>query len=91
MLRAEKGYLIIGQETDGTVTPQDLGMGWMVVEGQGRFVGRALASPRPDTARPDRKQLVGCCRTTRTRSCPRAPSSCGRPGRAASRCRWSVT
>ena len=26
VLRAEKGYIIVGQETDGTVTPDDLGL-----------------------------------------------------------------
>ena len=26
VLRAEKGYFIVGQETDGTVTPDDLGL-----------------------------------------------------------------
>jgi sarcosine oxidase, subunit alpha len=56
VLRAEKGYPIVGQETDGTVTPIDLGMDWIVSK-QKSFVGkRSLA--RPDTARPDRKQLV---------------------------------
>ncbi len=56
VLRAEKGYPIVGQETDGTVTPVDLGMNWIVSKAKD-FVGkRSLA--RPDTARPDRKQLV---------------------------------
>ncbi|MFP3607681.1 hypothetical protein, partial [Paraburkholderia sp. SIMBA_053] len=27
VLRAEKGYIIVGQDTDGSVTPHDLGMG----------------------------------------------------------------
>lgn len=58
VLRAEKGYPIIGQDTDGTVTPDDLGLGWAVSKKKPDFVGkRSLA--RPDTARPDRKQLVG--------------------------------
>jgi len=57
VLRAEKGYPIVGQETDGTVTPIDLGMDWIVSK-QKSFVGkRSLA--RSDTARADRKQLVG--------------------------------
>ena len=30
VLRAEKGYIAVGQDTDGTVTPADLGMGRMV-------------------------------------------------------------
>jgi sarcosine oxidase subunit alpha len=58
VLRAEKGYIIVGQETDGTVTPFDLGMGWIVAKAKPDFVGkRSLA--RPDTVRADRKQLVG--------------------------------
>ena len=58
VLRAEKGYIIIGQETDGTVTPQDLGMDW-VVSKQKRFIGSRSFS-RADTARGSgRKQLVG--------------------------------
>jgi sarcosine oxidase, subunit alpha len=58
VLRAEKGFVIVGQETDGTVTPDDLGMGWIVNPSKGDFVGkRSLV--RPDTVRQDRKQLVG--------------------------------
>ena len=56
-LRAEKGYPIVGQETDGTVTPIDLGMDWIVSK-QKSFVGKRSLS-RSDTARSDRKQLVG--------------------------------
>jgi sarcosine oxidase subunit alpha len=57
VLRAEKGYVIVGQETDGTVTPDDLGMGWIVNPSKGDFVGkRSLV--RADTLRKDRKQLV---------------------------------
>lgn len=58
VLRAEKGYVIVGQDTDGTVTPQDLGLDWMVSGAKGDFVGRR-SFRRWDTARPDRKQLVG--------------------------------
>jgi sarcosine oxidase, subunit alpha len=58
VLRAEKGYVIVGQDTDGTVTPDDLGMGWIVNPSKGDFIGkRSLV--RPDTTRSDRKQLVG--------------------------------
>lgn len=58
LMRAEKGYVIVGQETDGTVTPHDLGMSWIVSSKKGDFIGkRSLA--RADTARPDRKHLVG--------------------------------
>ncbi len=58
VLRAEKGYPIIGQDTDGTVTPQDLGMGWAVSKKKPDFIGKRSYA-RADTARPDRKHLVG--------------------------------
>jgi sarcosine oxidase subunit alpha len=58
VLRAEKGYPIIGQDTDGTVTPQDLGLGWAVSKKKPDFVGKRSFS-RTDTSRPDRKHLVG--------------------------------
>ncbi len=61
VLRAEKGYPIIGQDTDGTVTPIDLGMGWAVSKKKDFLGKRSLA--RIDTARADRKQFVGL-RTT---------------------------
>jgi sarcosine oxidase, subunit alpha len=58
VLRAEKGYIIIGQETDGTVTPDDVGLSWAIGRNKPDFVGkRSLA--RPAMAAPDRKQLVG--------------------------------
>ena len=58
VLRAEKGFFIAGQESDGTVTPIDLGMDWIVNWTKGDFIGRRSLS-RSDTARSDRKQLVG--------------------------------
>jgi sarcosine oxidase subunit alpha len=58
VLRAEKGYIIIGQETDGTVTPDDVGLSWAIGKNKPDFVGkRSLA--RPALSAPDRKQLVG--------------------------------
>jgi len=57
VLRAEKGFIIVGQDTDGSVTPIDLGMGGMVAKTKDFLGKRSLA--RSDTARPDRKQLVG--------------------------------
>ncbi|MER7084038.1 glycine cleavage T C-terminal barrel domain-containing protein, partial [Saccharopolyspora kobensis] len=57
VLRAEKGFVIVGQDTDGTVTPHDLGMDW-VVSKRKDFIGKRSFA-RPDTARADRKQLVG--------------------------------
>ncbi len=62
VLRAEKGYAIIGQETDGTVTPGDLGLDWTIGKEKTDFIGkRALALP--DLRRPGRKQLVGLLTT----------------------------
>jgi sarcosine oxidase subunit alpha len=58
VLRAEKGYVIVGQDTDGTVTPGDLGMDWIVSKAKRDFIGkRGLA--RRDVTAADRKQLVG--------------------------------
>jgi len=57
VLRAEKGYIICGQDTDGTVTPQDLGMSWIVSKKK-PFVGQR-SHRRSDATRPDRKHLVG--------------------------------
>jgi sarcosine oxidase subunit alpha len=58
VLRAEKGYIIVGQDTDGTVTAEDLGLGWMVRTDGSDFVGRRSLA-RADLRRPDRRQLVG--------------------------------
>ncbi len=58
VLRAEKGFIIVGQDTDGTVTPDDAGLDWAVGKKKPDFVGkRSLA--RPDIVAPGRKQLVG--------------------------------
>jgi sarcosine oxidase subunit alpha len=57
VLRAEKGFPIVGQDTDGTVTPHDLGMSW-IVSTRKDFVGKRSLR-RPDAVRPDRKHLVG--------------------------------
>ncbi len=58
VLRAEKGYIIVGQDTDGTVTPQDAGLAWAISKKKTDFVGiRGLK--RPDLVAEGRKQLVG--------------------------------
>jgi sarcosine oxidase subunit alpha len=57
VLRAEKGFIIVGQETDGSVTPLDLGMDWIVSKTKD-FVGKRSLT-RPDMLDPERKQLVG--------------------------------
>jgi len=58
VLRAEKGFPIIGQDTDGTITPQDLGMDWVVSKKKADFIGKR-SHARPENTRDDRKQLVG--------------------------------
>jgi sarcosine oxidase subunit alpha len=58
VLRAEKGFVIVGQDTDGTVTPDDLGMSWIVRKDESDFIGRRSLR-RADSLREDRKQLVG--------------------------------
>jgi len=57
VLRAEKGFIIAGQDSDGTVTPADLGMSWALSKSKD-FIGKRSMS-RPDSVRSDRKQLVG--------------------------------
>ncbi|MGY2744134.1 sarcosine oxidase subunit alpha family protein [Arthrobacter sp. UYCu723] len=56
VLRAEKGYPIVGQDTDGTVTPQDAGMEWVVSKVKD-FIGKRSYA-RKDAGRTDRKHLV---------------------------------
>ena len=58
VLRAEKGYPIIGQDTDGTVSPHDLGMAWAVSKKKPDFIGKRSFS-RVENQNPLRKQLVG--------------------------------
>ncbi|MEM8796162.1 MAG: sarcosine oxidase subunit alpha [Pseudomonadota bacterium] len=58
VLRAEKGYIIVGQDTDGTVTPQDAGLSWALGKNKPDFVGKRSLS-RPDLVASGRKQLVG--------------------------------
>lgn len=58
VLRAEKGFIIVGQETDGTVTPDDVGLNWAIGKAKGDFVGKRSLS-RPDLCADGRKQLVG--------------------------------
>ncbi|QSN63324.1 sarcosine oxidase subunit alpha family protein [Caballeronia sp. M1242] len=57
VLRAEKGYIIVGQDTDGSMTPFDLGMGGLVAKSKD-FIGKRSLT-RSDTAKAGRKQFVG--------------------------------
>ncbi len=58
IMRAEKGFIMIGDETDGTVTPQDLNLDWAVSKKKADFIGKR-AQERSDLTRSGRKQLVG--------------------------------
>ena len=58
LLRAEKGFIIAGQDTDGTMTPVDLQMDWIISKKKYDFIGKRSLY-RSDTSREDRKQLVG--------------------------------
>jgi sarcosine oxidase subunit alpha len=59
VLRAEKGFIIVGQDTDGSMTPADMNMDWVVGKNKSfSFIGeRSLG--RSDSVRANRKQLVG--------------------------------
>ncbi|WP_413206867.1 sarcosine oxidase subunit alpha family protein [Rhodospirillum sp. A1_3_36] len=57
VLRAEKGFILVGQETDGSVTPLDLGMAGMLKKKRDFIGKRGMA--RSDLQRADRKVLVG--------------------------------
>ncbi len=58
VMRAEKGFIMIGDETDGTVTPQDLGLHWAVSRKKEDFLGMR-AQARPFLTDPDRWRYVG--------------------------------
>lgn len=57
VLRAEKGFIIVGQDTDSSVSPVDLGLQWLLAADKDYLGKRSLA--RPDARRDDRKQWVG--------------------------------
>ncbi|PVY97063.1 FAD-dependent oxidoreductase [Actinomycetospora cinnamomea] len=69
VLRAEKGYPIIGQDTDGTVSPHDLGMAWAVSSTKPDFIGRRSFA-RAENRNPLRKQLVSLLPTDATTKLP---------------------
>ncbi|MDJ0614446.1 MAG: sarcosine oxidase subunit alpha [Rhizobiaceae bacterium] len=58
VMRAEKGFIIVGQDTDGTVTPQDAAVGWAIGKKKADFVG-IKGLQRPDLIGKGRKELVG--------------------------------
>jgi sarcosine oxidase subunit alpha len=66
VLRAEKGYILIGRDTEGETEPDDLGMGAPAQRKQLEFIGRRSLM-RPDSRRADRRQLVGLLAVDRSR------------------------
>ncbi|UUD65983.1 sarcosine oxidase subunit alpha [Pseudomonas seleniipraecipitans] len=59
VLRAEKGFIIVGQDTDGSVTPDDLGMGWCVGRTKPFSWIGWRGMNREDCRKENRKQLIG--------------------------------
>ena len=58
ILRAEKGFIIVGQDTDGTITPMDLGMDWAIGKKKIDFLGKRSLT-RSGIVAKGRKQFVG--------------------------------
>ena len=59
VLRAEKGFVIVGQDTDGSITPIDMDHAWAVANNKPySYIGKR-GMQREDCLRPNRKQLVG--------------------------------
>ena len=58
VMRAEKGFIMIGDETDGTVIPQDLGLHWALSKKKDDYLGKR-AQTRSHMADPNRWKLVG--------------------------------
>jgi sarcosine oxidase subunit alpha len=58
IMRAEKGFIMIGDETDGTVIPQDLGLGWAISKKKEDYLGKR-AQERAHMTDPERWKLVG--------------------------------
>ena len=79
VLRAEKGFIIVGQETDGSVTPDDVGLGRMLSRRKDFLGKRSLR--RPDALRPDRKQLVGLLSDDPNEVLPEGGAVVDTPGR----------
>ena len=58
IMRAEKGFIMIGDETDGTIIPQDLGLDWAISKKKHDFIGKR-AQERSHMSDPNRWKLVG--------------------------------
>ena len=82
VLRAEKGYPIIGQETDGTVTPHDLGMELDRLDDEAGLHGQALVLAGRTRRAPDRKHLVGLLPVDASELVPEGAQLVADPGHA---------
>ncbi len=58
IMRAEKGLIMIGDETDGTIIPQDLNLQWALSKKKEDYLGKR-AHLRSHMADPNRWKLVG--------------------------------
>jgi sarcosine oxidase, subunit alpha len=58
IMRAEKGFIMIGDETDGTVTPQDLGLSWAISKKKADYLGKR-GQARSFLTDPERWRLIG--------------------------------
>ena len=79
VLRAEKGFIIVGQETDGSMTPDDVGLGRLLSRRKDFLGKRSLR--RPDSLRSDRKQLVGLLSDDPNEVLPEGGAVVDSPGR----------
>ena len=58
VMRAEKGFIMIGDETDGTIVPQDLNLGWAISKKKADYLGKR-GQERSYLSNPDRWKLAG--------------------------------
>ena len=58
VMRAEKGFIMIGDETDGTVIPQDLNLAWAISKKKPDYLGKR-GQERSFLANPERWRLAG--------------------------------
>ncbi|MBY5268494.1 sarcosine oxidase subunit alpha family protein [Spiribacter salinus] len=78
VLRAEKGFIIVGQDTDGSISPLDLGMGGLVSERKDCLGRRSLA--RSELQRADRPNWIGLKPLDPTAVVPEGAQLVGEPG-----------
>jgi len=74
VLRAEKGFIVIGDETDGTVTPHDVAMSWAVSKKKPDYIGKRSLE-QAFLVEPGRKQLVGLSTTDPNEVLPDGPQA----------------